>query len=273
MLPFRCHLLVSFHFLVYSLLFQLWSRCYRCYFAPPLWLSSLLVASAVLAVSCCCCCCCCMPTLPLLARVVLFTHPYAQREFPLFVDTYHELRAESLPFSEQYQSDRPPVLDVGAGSLLDRPSGAGAGQTAARPAAATRAAAGAPVSRTGGGTGAGGGAAGAGAAGGSAPNDLRELSGMEAVKCVARVMGGGERGCYSFGGACSWPADSGGPLASSRDREVVRSEASTQVDGSRAKGKEGAERKRPRLCALSSVRGARHRISSAPVVSSRTAAA
>lgn len=54
-----------------------------------------------------------------------------QREFPLFVDTYHELRAEGLPFSEQYQSDRPPVLDPGGGSLLDRPS-AGSG-TRGRP--------------------------------------------------------------------------------------------------------------------------------------------
>ncbi|CAN0561459.1 unnamed protein product, partial [Laminaria digitata] len=47
-----------------------------------------------------------------------------RQEFPLFVQTYHELRAEGLPFSEQYQSDRPPVLDPGAGSLLDRPSSA-----------------------------------------------------------------------------------------------------------------------------------------------------
>lgn len=103
------------------------------------------------------------------------------------MDTYHELRAEGLPFSEQYQSDRPPVLDPGAGSLLDRPSGAGDGQTAARPAAAAR---GTAESQIGGGRGAGGGATatgGAGATGGSDPNDLRELSGTEATKSVARV--------------------------------------------------------------------------------------
>ncbi|CAN0135239.1 unnamed protein product, partial [Hapterophycus canaliculatus] len=97
-----------------------------------------------------------------------------RREFPLFVETYHDLRAEGLPFSEQYQSDRPPVLDPGAGSLLDRPSVAGAGQMAAGPAATATAA---PASQSGGGRSMDGGAtAGAGTAGGSAPNDLRELS-------------------------------------------------------------------------------------------------
>ena len=50
-----------------------------------------------------------------------------QREFPLFVNTYHLLRAEGLPFKEQYQPGRPPVLDPGAGSLLDRSASAAQG--------------------------------------------------------------------------------------------------------------------------------------------------
>lgn len=69
-----------------------------------------------------------------------------QREFPRFVETYHELRAEGLPFSEQYQSDRPPVLDPGSGSLLDRSAAekaqgeqSGAQPTAAAEASAVRA--------------------------------------------------------------------------------------------------------------------------------------
>ncbi|CAM9429267.1 unnamed protein product [Scytosiphon promiscuus] len=96
-----------------------------------------------------------------------------RREFPLFVETYHELRAEGLPFSEQYQSDRPPVLDPGAGSLLDRPSAAGSGQGSARPAAAARSAAAAQGPQAGGGQGAGGAT---NSAESSDPNDLRELS-------------------------------------------------------------------------------------------------
>ncbi|CAN0425094.1 unnamed protein product, partial [Ectocarpus sp. 8 AP-2014] len=98
-----------------------------------------------------------------------------RREFPLFVETYHELRAEGLPFSAQYQSDRPPVLDPGAGSLLDRPDGqagaAAAGATAsgvvvatAVPQSGERAAA------------AAGAGAGAGAGSSSSTNDLRDLS-------------------------------------------------------------------------------------------------
>ncbi|CAM9387133.1 unnamed protein product [Ascophyllum nodosum] len=50
-----------------------------------------------------------------------------RREFPLFVNTYHLLRAEGLPFKEQYQPGRPPVLDPGAGSLLDRSASAAQG--------------------------------------------------------------------------------------------------------------------------------------------------
>jgi hypothetical protein len=43
-----------------------------------------------------------------------------RRELPLFVETYHRLRTESLPFPEQYQ-DRPPVLaPAGPGNLLDQ---------------------------------------------------------------------------------------------------------------------------------------------------------
>lgn len=99
------------------------------------------------------------------------TASVVQREFPLFVETYHGLRAEGLPFSEQYQDDRPPVLDPGGGSLLDRPS-AGGGQRA--------------VPQSGGGGGGGGGperGSGAGSKGQGGggvplnPADLGELSG------------------------------------------------------------------------------------------------
>ncbi|CAM9442757.1 unnamed protein product [Chrysoparadoxa australica] len=46
-----------------------------------------------------------------------------RRELPLFMETYSTLRAEGLPFKEQYQTDRPPVLaPAGPGSLLDNQS-------------------------------------------------------------------------------------------------------------------------------------------------------
>lgn len=178
----------------------------------------------------------------------------------MFVDTYHELRAEGLPFSAQYQSDKAPgeegrgtreegegrkgdtcaqldlwatfvasvpsllltliqprtgklwraylnnrclahhfsrslsslhsvlflpflsfpclcrllVLDPGAGSLLDRPSG-GNGAGAAGAAAAAPLPVATAVSRSGGGSAGGGAGGGAGSSGGS--DNLRELSG------------------------------------------------------------------------------------------------
>lgn len=69
--------------------------------------------------------------IPVLTRFLART--LRQREFPLFADTYHELRAEGLPFSEQYQSDRPPVLDPGSGSLLDQPSAEPGGREGGHP--------------------------------------------------------------------------------------------------------------------------------------------
>ncbi|CAM9944539.1 unnamed protein product, partial [Ectocarpus sp. 13 AM-2016] len=101
-----------------------------------------------------------------------------RREFPLFVETYHELRAEGLPFSAQYQSDRPPVLDPGAGSLLDKPDGqagapAPAGATASGVVVATAVPQGGERAAAAAAAGAGGGG---GAGSSSPPNDLRELS-------------------------------------------------------------------------------------------------
>eukprot|EP00752_Nemacystus_decipiens_P008460 g7562.t1 len=98
-----------------------------------------------------------------------------RREFPLFVETYHELRAEGLPFSEQYQSDRAPVLDPGAGSLLDR-AGGGDGAGPAAEAAAASLPVVTPVSRSGGGSGGGGGGGGVGAGSSGGSNELRDLS-------------------------------------------------------------------------------------------------
>jgi hypothetical protein len=44
-----------------------------------------------------------------------------RRELPLFVDTYHLLKKEGMPFDTQYKADRPPVLaPTGGGSLLDQ---------------------------------------------------------------------------------------------------------------------------------------------------------
>ncbi len=107
------------------------------------------------------------------------------------MDTYHELRAEGLPFSAQYQSDRAPVLDPGAGSLLDRPGGGGGGGGGVGGGQAAAAAAGlpvaTPVSPRGGRS--SGGRVGAGAGGGGAgSNDLMAaLSGMQCV-CVCFLI-------------------------------------------------------------------------------------
>lgn len=110
------------------------------------------------------------------------------------METYHELRAEGLPFSEQYQSDRPPVLDPGGGSLLDRPSSAsrGASSTGGRGATAST---GALSSR-------GGGRGGSGVGAGSP--ELSSLSGEGCgLACFkGGVRGGGGRGVYSY---CAWP--------------------------------------------------------------------
>lgn len=101
------------------------------------------------------------------------------------METYHELRAEGLPFSAQYQSDRPPVLDPGAGSLLDRPDGQ-AGAAAAAAAAASGVVIATAVPQSGGGAAAAAGAGAGAGAGSSSPNDLRELSGA-----FGRGSGGG----------------------------------------------------------------------------------
>lgn len=117
-------------------------------------------------------------------------NPKKQREFPLIVDTYHELRAEGLPFSEQYQSDRPPVLDPGGGSLLDRPTASSnlpgsksAGGSHSRSGSsagtvATVAAVGGGGGRTGGGDRGGASAAPAATSAAFNPAEMEEFSGV-----------------------------------------------------------------------------------------------
>lgn len=111
------------------------------------------------------------------------------------MDTYHELRAEGLPFSEQYQSDRPPVLDPGGGSLLDRPSAAGGRSMAASSRAGNG------DSGDGGRPGGGPGETGVGAAQEtSGPHELRELSGEGVVEMWRRGVWGLEGGDKPGGG-------------------------------------------------------------------------
>lgn len=100
------------------------------------------------------------------------------------METYHALRAEGLPFSEQYQIGRPPVLDVGEGGLLDRPSSnASAGGCAFGRAGIATPAATQPSSlpRSS--------AGGVERGGGEAASDLRELSGGEIVLMCAKKNG------------------------------------------------------------------------------------